>query len=40
MEPLELEGITKVKVPGHGENVYEFGALWEFAYKIEGSGMH
>ena len=35
---IELEKITKMKVPGHGDKTYEFGALWEFAYKIHGSG--
>jgi len=26
------------KVPGHGDNLYEFGCLTEFAYPVENSG--
>eukprot|EP00026_Physarum_polycephalum_P001453 Phypoly_transcript_01455.p1 GENE.Phypoly_transcript_01455~~Phypoly_transcript_01455.p1 ORF type:complete len:1115 (+),score=189.55 Phypoly_transcript_01455:428-3346(+) len=37
VEPLELPETKKLRVPGHGENAYEFGAIWEFAYKVEGT---
>jgi valyl-tRNA synthetase len=35
---LELEGPTKIRVPGHAaEKLYEFGVLTSFAYKVVGS---
>jgi valyl-tRNA synthetase len=38
VEPIELTKKTKMKIPGHNpDKLYEFGAIWEFAYKIEGS---
>eukprot|EP01111_Echinosteliopsis_oligospora_P002183 TRINITY_DN1317_c0_g1_i3.p1 TRINITY_DN1317_c0_g1~~TRINITY_DN1317_c0_g1_i3.p1 ORF type:complete len:792 (-),score=272.76 TRINITY_DN1317_c0_g1_i3:680-2908(-) len=33
----DLDGITKLAVPGHGDKKYEFGAIWEFAYKVADS---
>eukprot|EP01135_Chromosphaera_perkinsii_P002240 Nk52_evm26s221 gene=Nk52_evmTU26s221 len=33
----ELTGKTMLKVVGHGDNVYEFGTLMSFAYKIVDS---
>lgn len=38
VDPIELTKKTKMKVPGHNpEKLYEFGAIWEFAYKIKDS---
>lgn len=37
MEHQEITQKTKKRVPGHGDKEYEFGLLYEFAYKIEGS---
>ncbi len=39
VEHAELKTITKLKVPGHGDKTYEFGAIWDFAYKVDGSGI-
>ncbi len=39
VEHAELKTITKLKVPGHGDKMYEFGAIWDFAYKVDGSGI-
>eukprot|EP01117_Protostelium_nocturnum_P006820 TRINITY_DN2451_c0_g1_i2.p1 TRINITY_DN2451_c0_g1~~TRINITY_DN2451_c0_g1_i2.p1 ORF type:complete len:1087 (+),score=407.29 TRINITY_DN2451_c0_g1_i2:115-3261(+) len=33
----ELTGKTLMTVPGHGEKLYEFGSIWDFAYKVDGS---
>eukprot|EP00698_Gefionella_okellyi_P004326 TRINITY_DN14004_c0_g1_i1.p1 TRINITY_DN14004_c0_g1~~TRINITY_DN14004_c0_g1_i1.p1 ORF type:complete len:1095 (+),score=277.47 TRINITY_DN14004_c0_g1_i1:75-3359(+) len=33
----ELDKPEKLTVPGHGDKKYEFGFLWKFAYKLEGS---
>lgn len=38
VENFELTKKIKIKVPGHNpDKLYEFGAIWEFAYKIEGT---
>lgn len=34
-----MDGRTLRKVPGHGDNLYEFGCLTEFAYPVEDSGI-
>ncbi|KAK8803838.1 hypothetical protein WA158_001532 [Blastocystis sp. Blastoise] len=37
VEYIDLEGATKRRVPGHGDHMYEFGTLTEFAYPVENS---
>eukprot|EP00026_Physarum_polycephalum_P001667 Phypoly_transcript_01669.p1 GENE.Phypoly_transcript_01669~~Phypoly_transcript_01669.p1 ORF type:complete len:1006 (+),score=183.69 Phypoly_transcript_01669:169-3186(+) len=37
VDDLDLKEVRRLRVPGHGENTYRFGAMWEFAYKVEGS---
>ena len=38
VESIELDGPTKMKVPGHDpEKEYEFGTLTHFTYKVKGS---
>jgi valyl-tRNA synthetase len=36
VEYLELEGPTKMRIPGH-DGEYEFGVIESFSYKIENS---
>jgi len=36
VEYVDLEGITRIKVPNHEKESYTFGHLTSFAYKIEG----
>ena len=36
VEPWELKGLKKIKVPGGGDKLYPFGIFQKFAYKIEG----
>lgn len=38
VEYIDIEGRTLRKVPGHGDKLYEFGCLTEFAYPVENSG--
>lgn len=38
VESIELDGPTKMKVPGHDPNkTYEFGTLTHFTYKVKGT---
>ena len=37
VEYIDIEGRTLRKVPGHGDKLYEFGCLTEFAYPVENS---
>ena len=38
VEYIELDGPTKMSVPGHDPNkLYEFGTLIHFIYKVKGS---
>jgi hypothetical protein len=34
----ELTAPARLSVPGHGEKKYDFGLIWDFVYKVEGSG--
>jgi valyl-tRNA synthetase len=37
VDTVELTKKTKMKIPGHNpDKLYEFGALWEFAYRVKG----
>ncbi len=39
MDHIDLEGITRLRVPGHPQDkTYEFGVLTSFAYKVVGTG--
>ena len=38
VDDLDLKEPKKMRVPGHGDKFYQFGAMWEFAYKVEGTG--
>jgi valyl-tRNA synthetase len=35
---VELKGREKLRVPGYGDNLVEFGAITSFAYPLEGGG--
>lgn len=37
VDKVDLDKRTLIAVPGYDKK-YEFGAIWDFAYKVEGSG--
>jgi len=38
VDVIELTKKTKMKIPGHNpDKLYEFGAIWEFAYRVKES---
>ena len=38
VDELDLKEVRKLRVPGHGDNTYRFGAMWEFAYIVQRTG--